>query len=66
MLVAMDELLGYLNEHCIPSAYWAGGPGWGNYIMAIEPIKGKDRPQMEVLQKHIANSCSQLGPKADR
>ncbi|MGA6100218.1 glycoside hydrolase family 5 protein [Stutzerimonas marianensis] len=64
MLEAMDELLAYLNEHCIPSAYWAGGPGWGEYVMAIEPIKGEDRPQMEVLQKHIANTCSDIGPAA--
>lgn len=63
MLVAMDNLLGYLNEHCIPSAYWAGGPGWGDYPLALEPIDGKDRPQMDILQKHIANSCSEYGPQ---
>jgi len=62
MLTAMDNLLGYLNEHCIPSAYWAGGPGWGEYVMAIEPINGKDRPQMRVLQKHVPNDCTEFGP----
>jgi len=62
MLVAMDNLLGYLNQHCIPSAYWAGGPGWGKYVLAIEPIDGQDRPQMEVLQRHITNSCTEYGP----
>ena len=23
---AMDNLLAYLNDNCVPSAYWAGGP----------------------------------------
>lgn len=62
MLVAMDNLLGYLNEHCIPSAYWAGGPGWGKYVLAVEPLDGKDRPQMNVMQKHIENNCTAFGP----
>ena len=62
MLAAMDNLLAYLNENCIPSAYWAGGPGWGKYVLAVEPIGGKDRPQMEVLLKHIPNNCSEFGP----
>lgn len=62
MLVAMDNLLGFLNENCMPSAYWAGGPGWGEYVLAVEPIDGKDRPQMDVLQKHISNNCTEYGP----
>ena len=62
MLVAMDNMLAYLNEHCIPSAYWAGGPGWGQYVLAIEPIDGQDRPQMRILEKHIANNCNDIGP----
>ncbi|NKQ10855.1 glycoside hydrolase family 5 protein [Pseudomonas sp. SST3] len=62
MLAAMDNLLGYLNENCMPSAYWAGGPGWGKYVLAVEPIDGKDRPQMPVLQKHISNNCTEFGP----
>ena len=62
MLVAMDNLLGYLNENCMPSAYWAGGPGWGKYVLAVEPIDGKDRPQMDIMQKHLSNKCSDYGP----
>lgn len=62
MLVAMDNMLSYLNENCVPSAYWAGGPGWGDYALAIEPTKGMDRPQMEVLQKNISNTCTEFGP----
>lgn len=64
MLIAMDNLLGYLNDNCMPSAYWAGGPGWGDYPLALEPINGEDRPQMNILQKHISNSCTEYGPSA--
>ncbi|WP_395764650.1 glycoside hydrolase family 5 protein [Stutzerimonas balearica] len=60
--VAMDNLLAYLNDNCIPSAYWAGGPGWGQYRLAIEPRDGQDRPQMAILQKHLANDCAAFGP----
>lgn len=60
--VAMDNLLAYLNDNCIPSAYWAGGPGWGKYRLAIEPRDGQDRPQMAILQKHLANDCAAFGP----
>lgn len=62
MLTAMDNMLTYLGEHCIPSAYWAGGPGWGKYILAVEPIEGQDRPQMKILEKHISNQCQAIGP----
>ncbi|WP_054095178.1 glycoside hydrolase family 5 protein [Pseudomonas sp.] len=60
--VAMDNLLAYLNQHCIPSAYWAGGPGWGRYKLAVEPRKGQDRPQMALMRKHLANDCTAIGP----
>lgn len=64
MLEAMDNLLDYLNRHCIPSAYWAAGPGWGDYALAIEPRNRQDRPQMDILQKHIDNDCQAYGPAA--
>ncbi|WP_425452308.1 glycoside hydrolase family 5 protein [Stutzerimonas urumqiensis] len=63
MLEAMDNMLAYLNEHCVPSAYWAGGPGWGDYALSVEPRDGKDRPQMAVLQKHLENDCTEFGPE---
>lgn len=64
--VAMDNLLGYLNDHCVPSAYWAGGPGWGTYKLAVEPRDGKDRPQMDIMRKHLANDCTAIGPAPAR
>ncbi len=65
MKVAMDNLLAYLNDNCVPSAYWSAGPGWGTYKLSLEPRDGEDRPQMKIMQKHLANSCTEIGPFPD-
>lgn len=60
---AAEELLTYLQKHCIPISYWAAGPSWGKYRLSIEPKKGKDRPQMAVLEKFIGEgNCKTYGP----
>lgn len=62
-IVATDNLLKYLNQNCIPSTYWAGGPWWGEYALALDVKSGKSRPQLPVLLKHAANkSCGTIGP----
>ncbi|WPO99712.1 glycoside hydrolase family 5 protein [Pseudomonas sp. HR96] len=60
-LTAMDNLLSYLHDNCVPLAYWAAGPWWGNDPLAIEPINGVSRPQWPTLSKWItkSNSCPQ-------
>ena len=61
--VIMDNMLAYLKENCIPSTYWAAGPGWGNYNLSVEPINGQDRPQWSILAKYLdASGCSDIGP----
>jgi endoglucanase len=66
-LVTMDRFLSYLQTHHIDSAYWAGGPWWGNYNLSIEPRDTRsvevtasapsDRPQMLILRQYpIVNS----------
>lgn len=62
-IVAMDNLLGYLRENCVPLTYWAGGPWWGNYILALDVSGGAEQPQLPVLRKHAAttNSCVAIG-----
>jgi endoglucanase len=64
LLEAMDNLLGYLQAHCIPMTYWSAGSAWGNYKLSIEPTKdGKNRPQWEILSKYInKGDCSRIGP----
>ncbi|MCO7544143.1 glycoside hydrolase family 5 protein [Stutzerimonas nitrititolerans] len=61
---AMDNLLGYLRENCIPLTYWAAGPWWGDYVLALDVKSGEDRPQLPVLKKHAAapSSCTSIGP----
>lgn len=62
-LDAMDKLLAYLNENCIPINYWAAGPSWGNYKLSIEPKDGEKRPQVALLKKYAAkDNCSDFGP----
>ena len=62
-VVAMDNMLKYLGQHCIPSTYWAGGPWWGDYALSLDVKSGKPRPQLPILQKHAANkSCGAVGP----
>ncbi|MDR3566241.1 MAG: cellulase family glycosylhydrolase, partial [Negativicutes bacterium] len=52
-LQAMDRLLAYLKLHCVPLAYWAAGPAWGDYPLSIEPQQGRDKPQWSVLVRYI-------------
>lgn len=33
--------------------YWAGGAWWGDYSMSVQPLEGRQRPQMTVLRNHL-------------
>lgn len=62
-LKALDQTLAYLQKHCIPFAYWAAGPSWGKNKLSVEPVKGVDRPQWEVLKKYLGGgNCTRIGP----
>lgn len=55
---AMDRLLAYLQEKCVPLAYWSAGSAWGDYSLSVEPVDGRDRPQWPVLAKYlVATHC---------
>lgn len=64
-LEAMDNLLAYLQKHCIPMTYWAAGASWGKYKLSVEPTKdGRDQPQWAVLDKYIdQGNCQAIGPQ---
>jgi endoglucanase len=33
--------------------YWAGGAWWSDdYFASVQPLNGKDRPQMAILEKY--------------
>ena len=50
----LDLFLGYLQENGINGTYWAAGPWWDSYFMAITPKDGKDRPQMPIIEKYTS------------
>ncbi|MGK9063876.1 glycoside hydrolase family 5 protein [Stutzerimonas chloritidismutans] len=62
-ILAMDNLLGYLRENCVPMTYWAAGPWWGSYILSLDVTGGAPQPQLPVLVKHAKapNSCAAIG-----
>lgn len=45
---AADVLTGWV--------WWAAGPDWGDYFLSLEPVDGKDRPQMKVLSPHLGST----------
>lgn len=49
----LDSFLAYLQENGINGTYWAAGPWWADYFMAITPKDGTDRPQMPVVEKYL-------------
>ena len=50
---AMDKFLAYLKENGLSANYWAAGPWWNDYPLSVEPKDGKDKPQMEILNKYM-------------
>ncbi|WP_082893440.1 cellulase family glycosylhydrolase [Rufibacter ruber] len=67
-LVTLDNMLNYLSVNCVNGTYWAAGPWWNTYKLAVEPRGGVDRPQLPTLQKYqfASNNCSTLtGIKED-
>jgi endoglucanase len=33
--------------------WWAGGPMWGSYLFTLDPVGGKDQPQMALLSPFL-------------
>ncbi|MCC6596924.1 MAG: cellulase family glycosylhydrolase [Rhodanobacteraceae bacterium] len=55
-LAALDNLLAYLEANrdvYLGWTYWAAGPWWGSAWTSLEPRNGVDRPQMQVLARHL-------------
>ncbi|RAI43565.1 cellulase family glycosylhydrolase, partial [Rhodoplanes roseus] len=63
-LDVLDSFLNTLAENDVASAYWAGGPWWGAESLAIQPIDGIDRPQMDVLERYLDGEAGLLRPGA--
>ena len=54
-LLALQKFVDMSNTACLDWFMWAGG-GWREtYELSLEPIAGKDRPQVELLRKSLTN-----------
>lgn len=52
-LKALHYALDYMKNSYVFGCYWAGGAGYSD-ILSIEPVGGKDKPQMSLLEKYLA------------
>ncbi len=55
-LEALDRMLQYVRDNSdvwIGWTYWAAGAWWGDYPFSVHPSPDGDRPQMEILKKHV-------------
>jgi endoglucanase len=55
-LAGLENLLAYLDANqdvYIGWTYWAGGPWWGSSWWSIEPNGSTDKPQMDILERHL-------------
>lgn len=61
-LEVLDRVLKFMytnSDVWVGWTYWAAGPWWAkDYYTDIEPIDGKDRPQMSVLEKYLKTDGS--------
>jgi endoglucanase len=57
-LTALDGLLTYMEQNAdvyLGWTWWAAGPWWGSSWTSLEPTStGADKPQMDVLERHLA------------
>ena len=56
-LEALDQMLQYVADNSdvwLGWSYWAAGAWWGDYRFSVHPSPDGDKPQMEILTKHLA------------
>lgn len=63
-LVPFENTLKYLADNCLPVTLWAGGPGWGDYNLSLEPRNGQDAPAWKIASKYLkaGQRCTSQGP----
>jgi endoglucanase len=56
-LDALDRTLRFMSDNSdvwVGLTYWAGGAWWPkDYFTNVQPLDGKDRPQMTILEKYV-------------
>ncbi|HET9904361.1 MAG TPA: glycoside hydrolase family 5 protein [Xanthobacteraceae bacterium] len=56
-LAALEAMLAFIDRNAdvwLGWTYWAAGPWPRDYFTSLQPIDGEDRPQMAILEKHLA------------
>lgn len=53
-LIVLDRFLNYIQKEGVNGTYWAGGSRWGDYSLAVNPIHGSERPQMNILKAYLS------------
>jgi len=59
---AIADITNYMDQNSdvfLGWTWWAAGPWWADYIYALDPSNGQDRPQMQYLTPHLhpGTSC---------
>jgi endoglucanase len=52
-LIALDRFLNLSKENCLGWFMWSGGNWRPSYELSLEPINGKDRPQINMIRHHL-------------
>jgi endoglucanase len=55
-LAALDRMLRFMTEGhdvWLGWTYWAAGPWPRSYFTSVQPVEGRDTPQMQLLMKHV-------------
>lgn len=55
-LAGLQRFLDMSDEACLDWFMWAGGAWRADYELSLEPINGGDRPQVELIRRHMARS----------
>jgi endoglucanase len=64
-LIVLDNFLAEMKANDLGGTYWAAGPWWGYSPLAVEPIDGNDRPQMQVLKWYAGHRTRPAGAAVD-
>lgn len=52
-LTVLDNFLAGLEEIGMSGTYWGAGPWFGNYELGLRYKDGRERPQLDVLEKYL-------------
>jgi endoglucanase len=64
-MTALSNIVAYVETNSdvyVGWTYWAAGPWWGNYMFTLEPLSGRDRLQMDLLEQYLPMPDVVLNP----